>query len=100
MKARIMRVLGQNMITHRNRFLGSIPLLLTVLFFLSTNTIAQLTPEQALSRRQLSDVRISPHGQRICVVVSDPLTGTNRTRHIWLLDSISNPPKKVTNSAK
>jgi dipeptidyl aminopeptidase/acylaminoacyl peptidase len=88
------------MITHRNRFLGSIPLLLTLLFYLSTNAIAQLTPEQAISRRQLSDVRISPNGQRICVVVSDPLTGTNRTRHIWLLDAVSHQLTKFTNSAK
>jgi Tol biopolymer transport system component len=59
-----------------------------------------LTAEQAISRRQLSDVRISPDGQRICVVVSDPLNGTNRTRHIWMLDAVSHQLTKFTNSVK
>src|SRR5215813_5028994 len=84
----------------RLRFSGFTPVISTILFLLPANTIAQLTPEQAIARRQLSDVRISPNGQRVCLVVSEPVKGTTRVRHIWMVDAGSREVMKFTNSAK
>ena len=61
---------------------------------------AQLTPEQAIARRQLSDVRISPDGERVCLVVSEPPKGATRSRHIWMLNARSREVRKFTNSSK
>ena len=61
---------------------------------------AVLTPEQAIARRQLSDVRISPDGERICFVVSEPPKGATRTRHIWMLAVRSREVRRFTNSSK
>jgi dipeptidyl aminopeptidase/acylaminoacyl peptidase len=61
---------------------------------------AQLTPEQAISRRALSDVHISPSGERVCFVVSEPPKGTTRARHIWMFDVISREVRQFTNSTK
>jgi dipeptidyl aminopeptidase/acylaminoacyl peptidase len=60
----------------------------------------QLTPEQAIARRQLSDVRISPDGERVCFVVSEPPKGTTRSRHIWMLNGRSRELRQFTNSSK
>ena len=61
---------------------------------------AQLTPEQALARRQISDVRISPTGERICFVVGEPPKGTSRNRHIWIFDVRSREVRQFTYSSK
>src|SRR3989454_4411052 len=61
---------------------------------------AQLTPEQAIARRQLSDVRISPDGERVCFVVSEPPKGATRSRHIWMLNVRSRELRRFTNSSK
>ena len=61
---------------------------------------AQLTPEQTIARRQLSDVRISPDGDRVCFVVSEPPKGTLRSRHIWMLNVRSRELRQFTNSSK
>lgn len=61
---------------------------------------AQLTPEQAISRRGLGDVHISPDGDRVCFVVSEPPKGSTRTRHIWMLNVRSREVTQFTNSAK
>src|SRR2546426_1481178 len=61
---------------------------------------AQLTPEQTIARRQLSDVRISPDGDRVCFVVSEPPKGTLRSRHIWTLNVRSRELRQFTNSSK
>ena len=61
---------------------------------------AQLTPEQAIARRQLSDVRISPDGERVCFVVSEPPKGATRSRHIWMLNARSREVRRFTNSSK
>jgi len=61
---------------------------------------AQLTPEQTIARRQLSDVRISPDGDRVCFVVSEPPKDTLRSRHIWMLNVRSRELRQFTNSSK
>jgi dipeptidyl aminopeptidase/acylaminoacyl peptidase len=61
---------------------------------------APLTPEQAISRRQISDVRIDPAGARACFVVSEPPKGASRTRHIWMLDIHSREVRQYTYSSK
>jgi len=61
---------------------------------------AQLTPEQAISRRGLGDVHISPDGDRVCFVVSEPPKGSTRSRHIWMLNVRSREVTQFTNSAK
>ncbi len=61
---------------------------------------AQLTPGQAISRRQLSDVHISPNGQGVCFVVSEPPKGATRARHIWMLTTRSRDLRQFTYSAK
>lgn len=71
-----------------------------VLLFLLLAPQVQLTPEQAISRKQLSDVRISPGGERVCFVVSEPPKGATRSRHIWMLDVRSREVRTYTNSAK
>ena len=74
--------------------------MIAVVLFLLFAPQAQLTPEQAISRRQLSDVRISPDGQRVCFVVSEPPKGAARGRHIWMLDVRSRELTQFTNSSK
>src|SRR5215510_16190166 len=76
-----------------------------VLLMLLTSQGAQvpLTPEQAISRRQISDVRIQPAGPadaKVCFVVSEPPKGTSRSRHIWMLDIRSREVRQYTYSAK
>lgn len=61
---------------------------------------AQLTPEQAISRKQLADVHVSPDGQRVCFVVSEPPRGSMRSRHLWMLNVRSREVRQFTNSAK
>ena len=63
-------------------------MLITLLLLLLTPAPAQaqLTPEQAISRRTLADVHISPDGERVCFVVSEPPKGSTRSRHIWMLN--------------
>ena len=73
---------------------------LLLLLLVPADAVAQLTPEQAIARRQLSDVRISPDGQRVCFVVSDPLKGATRARHIWMLNVRSRELRRFTNSSK
>ena len=73
---------------------------LLLLLLVPADSVAQLTAEQAIARRQLSDVRISPDGQRVCFVVSDPPKGSTRTRHIWMLNVRSREVRQFTNSSK
>ena len=71
-----------------------------LLLLLAAPAQAQLTPEQAISRRGLSDVHISPNGERVCFVVSEPPKGSTRSRHIWMLNVRSHEVRQFTNSAK
>jgi dipeptidyl aminopeptidase/acylaminoacyl peptidase len=59
-----------------------------------------LTPETFLELRNLQDPQFSPDGSRIAFVVSDPLKGDKRTRHIWLYDHQSTATRQLTYSEK
>jgi dipeptidyl aminopeptidase/acylaminoacyl peptidase len=77
-------------------------MIITLLLLLLTAAPAQaqLTPEQAISRRGLADVHISPDGERVCFVVSEPPKGSTRSRHIWMLNVRSREVRPFTSSAK
>jgi len=61
---------------------------------------APLSPEQALARRQLSDLHASPGGERVAFTVTEPPSGERAHRHVWWLDVKSRAARQVTNSAK
>ena len=57
-----------------------------------------LSPEAFLELRALQDPQFSPDGSKVAFVVSDPLKGEKRTRHIWLYDKASNTGRQITYS--
>jgi len=59
-----------------------------------------LTPASFLEWRDMQDPQFSPDGTRVAFVVSDPLKGEKRTRHIWLYDKSSNKALQFTSSEK
>src|SRR5215471_10257314 len=66
-----------------------------------TATPVQLTPAQVLlSQRTISDLRFSPDGQFVAFVLAEPVKGTTRARHIWLLDVKTKEVRQFTNSSK
>ena len=66
-----------------------------------TATPVQLTPAQVLlSQRTISDLRFSPDGQFVAFVLAEPVKGTTRSRHIWLLDVKTKEVRQFTNSSK
>jgi dipeptidyl aminopeptidase/acylaminoacyl peptidase len=61
---------------------------------------APLTPEQALARRQIQDLRVAPGGERVAFTVTEPPRGDRSDRHIWVLDLKTREARRFTNSAK
>jgi dipeptidyl aminopeptidase/acylaminoacyl peptidase len=61
---------------------------------------AQLTPEQALDRRAISDLRFSPRGSHLALTVTEPPKGADQNRNIWILDLRSREIKQYTRSPK
>jgi dipeptidyl aminopeptidase/acylaminoacyl peptidase len=59
-----------------------------------------LSPESFLDWRDVQDPQFSPDGAKVAFVVSDPLKGEKRTRHIWLYDKSTNSTRQFTYSAK
>jgi len=59
-----------------------------------------LAPEDFLRLRGIQDPQFSPDGMRVAFVVSDPLTGERRTRHIWMYDARSKTTRQFTYSEK
>jgi len=59
-----------------------------------------LTPEMAITLRTSSDIHFAPDARRVAFVVSDPLKGTGRKRHIWMLDVASRRVRQFTFSEK
>jgi dipeptidyl aminopeptidase/acylaminoacyl peptidase len=62
--------------------------------------LAQLTPEQALDRRQLSDVHYSPDGSRVVFTVTEPMHGTTANSNLWVLDARTREVRRFTASSK
>jgi dipeptidyl aminopeptidase/acylaminoacyl peptidase len=61
---------------------------------------AALSPEQALARRQLADLRVAPGGERIAFTVTEPPSGERPRRHVWVLDVKTRAVRQFTNSPK
>ena len=59
-----------------------------------------LTSEMSLTLRRPTDLQFSPDGSRLAFVVQEPPEGTNRQRHIWMLDVRSRELRQFTQSAK
>ncbi|HXR32320.1 MAG TPA: S9 family peptidase [Verrucomicrobiae bacterium] len=59
-----------------------------------------LNPASFLEWRDVQDPQFSPDGTKVAFVVSDPLKGEKRTRHIWLYDKSSNTCRQFTYSGK
>ena len=59
-----------------------------------------LSPETFLELRSVQDPQFSPDGSRVAFVVSDPLKGEKRIRHIWLYDKKSGMVRQLTYSEK
>src|SRR5215470_5642514 len=60
----------------------------------------ELAPEDFLNLRGIQDLQFSPDGKRVALVVSDPLTGQKRTRHVWMYDLASKKSWQFTYSEK
>src|SRR5262245_9829904 len=61
---------------------------------------APLAPEQALDRRSIGDLELSPDGSRLVFTVTDPPRGTARPRALWLMDVPGGQPRQITFSGK
>ncbi|HXJ13612.1 MAG TPA: S9 family peptidase [Candidatus Limnocylindrales bacterium] len=59
-----------------------------------------LSPDNFLEMRSVQDPQFSPDGQRVAFVVSEPLKGEKRIRHIWLYDKKSGAVRQFTYSEK
>ena len=74
--------------------------ILAALTFSAAVTFGQLTPEQSISRRNISDIRFSPDGQRIALAITEPPKGSTRTTHIWMFTVGTRELLQFTNSTK
>lgn len=59
-----------------------------------------LTPEMAITLQSESDFHLSPDGSRCAFVVTGPIKGTGRKRHIWVLDVATRKVRQLTYSEK
>ena len=60
----------------------------------------RLTPAQALNLRTITDLHFSPNGEELAFVVSEPVKGITRARHIWLFNVRTKELRQFTNSPK
>ena len=65
----------------------------------SPSATTALTPELSLTLRRPSDLRFSPDGRRLAFVVDEPPDGTERRRHVWMLDVRGGEARPFTHSA-
>ncbi len=75
-------------------------IVLLVLLLFPATTLAQLTPEQALNMRQVSDLSFSKDGRRVAFTVTDPVKGSDRNRDLWILDVATRQRGQLTFSPK
>jgi dipeptidyl aminopeptidase/acylaminoacyl peptidase len=59
-----------------------------------------LTPAQAITLRQISDLRFSRDGNRLAMVAGEPAKDVLATRHIWVYELSSRSSRQFTNSEK
>jgi Tol biopolymer transport system component len=77
--------------------------MIVVLLFLALFPIAgmaQLTPEQVLNIRQISELRFSPDGTLVAFTVTQPPKGNERNRDLWLLEIATRKPRQLTFNVK
>jgi len=60
----------------------------------------RLTPAQAINLRNISDLRFSPDGEQLAFVLTEPVKGTTRARHIWMFNLRTRELSQFTNSPK
>ena len=66
----------------------------------TTSDKIRLTPAQAISLRQIHDLRSAPDGTRLAFTLSEPAKGTEHHSHIWIYFSTSRELRQYTNSSK
>jgi dipeptidyl aminopeptidase/acylaminoacyl peptidase len=54
----------------------------------------------ALNRRSIGDLRLSPDGSRLAMVVSEPVKGSSQRRNIWVYEIAASNLKPFTAGAK
>ncbi|RKY84894.1 hypothetical protein DRQ09_07980, partial [candidate division KSB1 bacterium] len=59
-----------------------------------------LTPERAIKRRRISDIKISPDGKYVSMVLSEPVKGTKHTSNIWIFNVKTGEVRQLTTSKK
>src|SRR5277367_3732764 len=74
--------------------------IVTILIVLALPSMAQLTPEDALKTRRITDLTFSPDGSRLACVVSEFPKGPAPESHIWMLNVASGEFRQFTFSPK
>lgn len=59
-----------------------------------------LTSEMALKRWSIGDLRLSPDGSRLAMVVSEPVKPSGQRRNVWVYDIATSTLKPFTAAAK
>ena len=59
-----------------------------------------LTPEMAINRWSISDLRLSPDARRLAMVISEPVKGSDQRRNIWLYDLAGRKLAQFTTASK
>ncbi len=59
-----------------------------------------LTPEMAITLRSETDLRFSADGHQLAFVVNEPPHGSDRARHIWVLNTVTKRARQYTFSKK
>jgi len=59
-----------------------------------------LTPEMTLNRWSISDLQLSPGGNRLAMVVSEPAKPSSQRRNIWIYDLAARSLKQFTAATK
>jgi dipeptidyl aminopeptidase/acylaminoacyl peptidase len=74
--------------------------LLAAAVLLAAPAVAQLTPQQALDRRAISDLQFSHDGARLAFVVTEPPKGTTRNSDIWMVDLATREARQLTRALR
>ena len=73
-------------------------LLFAILFYTFGAAAAQdnLTPEQLINRYEFGELRWAPSGQRLAVVVTEPVSADGQATNIWLYETGSEQIRQIT----
>ncbi len=59
-----------------------------------------LTSQATLQLRNIASLELSPDGQRLALVVVEPVQGERRAQHIWMCDTTAGTVRQFTYSDK